>query len=319
MNHSNRFRQVPILKKVTEDIQLLSFPYVFGMEQVNCFLFRGEKGFTVVDTGSYSEEGKQTWKHLMGLGMTIEKIILTHFHIDHLGLARWFQEKHKIPIYISNLGYREIQRRQDKESTQFVVNMFKQHGCDEVSEMATTDYSSVYNFVPDGLFEEGEQIQLGSQLYETIWTPGHSSDHFCFYQPDQQIMVIGDHVLEKISPVVLLESPVDVNPLQDYFDSLEKIKSYPVELTLPGHGNLMKGIDKRVAEIKSGHDYRINQMLELLKNGEKSAWHICQETYRRKQFFAPLMATITRCVYLESIGKIKSRIVDNIVYYHVVS
>lgn len=319
MNHNNQYSQVPVLKKVTEDIRVLSIPYIFGMEQVNSFLFRGEKGFTVVDTGSYSEEGKQTWEDLMATGITIEKVILTHFHIDHLGLARWFQEEHHIPIYVSNLGYREIQRRRDKEYTQFVVNMFKRHGCDEVSKMANTDYSQLYQFEPDGVFEENQQIQLGNQYYQTIWTPGHSADHFCFYQPDQQIMVIGDHVLEKISPVVLLESPMDNNPLQDYLNSLEKIKDYPIKLTLPGHGNLMEGLGNRLEEIQSGHTYRMNQVLESLQDEQKTAWQLCQDIYRRKQFFAPLMATITRCIYLESIGKIQSRMVDDKVYYKLIS
>ncbi|WP_338471569.1 MBL fold metallo-hydrolase [Niallia sp. XMNu-256] len=319
MNHNNHFEQVPILKKVTEDIRLLSFPYVFGMEQVNCFLFRGEKGFTIVDTGSYSEEGKQTWKSLMASGMTIEKVILTHFHIDHLGLAKWFQEKFQIPVYISNKGYREIVRRKDKESTQFVVDLFKKHGCDEYSKLAATDYSQIYDFVPDGFFDENQQIMLGDQSYETIWTPGHSSDHFCFYHREQQIMIVGDHILEKISPVVLIESPEDVNPLKDYYNSLGKIKDYSIQLALPGHGNLMNGLVDRMEEIRSGHMYRINQVLELLQGGEKTAWQICQEIYRRKRFFAPLMATITRCIYLESVGKIKSRTMNDKVYYQLIS
>ena len=318
MNQTNHYNQMPILKKVTEDIRVLSIPYIFGVEQVNCFLFRGEKGFTVVDTGSYSEEGKQTWEDLMSTGITIEKVVLTHFHIDHLGLARWFQEKHQIPIYISSKGYREIQRRQDKEYTQFVVDMFKSHGCDEVSKLAATDYSHIYNFVPDGVFEENQQIQLGNQMYETLWTPGHSSDQFCFYQPEQQIMIVGDHILKRISPVVLIESSIDVNPLQDYFNSLEKVKGYSVQLTLPGHGPLMKGLTNRIEEIFSGHSFRNDQTLEILKTGEKTAWQISQQVYNRKQFFAPLMATITRCIYLESIGKIKSRTVERKIYYELI-
>lgn len=315
MNNSNRFGQVPILKKVTEDIKLLSLPYSFGMEQVNCFLFRGERGYTVVDTGSDSEEGINTWEYLMAAGITIEKIVLTHFHIDHLGLAKWFQEKHHIPVFISSKGYQEMQRRQDKDHINYVINLFEQCGCSEFSKMASADFTHAYDFVPDGLFEENQQVQLGNDIYETIWTPGHSADHFCFYQPKQQIMVMGDHVLEKISPVVLIESPYDLNPLQDYFNSMDKIKDYSIQIALPGHGKVMEGLGNRLEEIKSGHIHRMNQIVESVKDEEKTAWQICQETYRKVNFFSPLMATITRCIYLESIGKIQSNIKNGIIYY----
>ena len=89
MNKSSRNGQVPVLKKITIAFKVLSLPYAFGIEQVNCFLFKGEKGYTVVDTGHYSEEGMHIWRLFISSGLTIEKIILTHFHIDHLGLAKW--------------------------------------------------------------------------------------------------------------------------------------------------------------------------------------------------------------------------------------
>ena len=105
---------------------------------------------------------------------------------------------------------------------------------------------------------------------------------------------------------MLIESSQDLNPLQDYFNSLEKIKDYSIKLALPGHGNTMEGLGNRIEEIKSGHQHRINQILACIQDEEKTAWQICQEVYRKVNFFAPLMATITRCIYLESIGKIKS-------------
>lgn len=318
MKKLSRNDQVPMLKKITEEIKVLSLPYAFGMEQVNCFLIKGEKGYTVVDTGHYSEEGIQTWEALMASGLTIEKIILTHYHIDHLGLAKWFQKNHQIPIFISSKGFREMQRRQDKDYRLFVVNLFEQHGCHEFSKVASTDFSSVYDFVPDGLFEENQSIKIGKEFYETIWTPGHSADQFCFYQREKEIMIIGDHVLEKISPVVLIESPQDLNPLRDYLNSLDKIKDYSIKLALPGHGHTMKGLGNRLVEIKSGHQHRMHQILECIKDQDKTAWQVCQEVYRKENFFSPLMATITRCIYLESMGKIKSTIKNDTIYYQLV-
>lgn len=318
MNNLRCFEQVPMIKKVTEDLYLLSLPYAFGMEQVNSFLFRGKKGFTVIDTGSYSQEGIDIWENLMASGISVEKVVLTHFHIDHLGLARWFQEKHQVPVFISNLGYIEMKRRQNKDHANFVINLFKQHCSEDFSEVKLEDLSSFYNFKPDGIFENGEQIMIGNEMYEALWTPGHSSDHFCFYNHKQKTMIVGDHVLEKVSPVILIESQNDVNPLKDYFNSLEKMKGYVIKLALPGHGNLMGSLDNRIEEIRSGHIHRMKQILESIKSEEKTAWQVCQDSYSKGvklQSFAPLMATITRCMYLESVGKVKSKLIDETVFY----
>ena len=108
-----------------------------------------------------------------------------------------------------------MQRRQDKDHHHYVVHLFEQNGCYEFSKKALVDESHLYDFIPDGLFEENQQIRIGNEHYETIWAPGHSADQFCFYQREQQIMILGDHVLERISPVVLIQSAQDLNPLHD--------------------------------------------------------------------------------------------------------
>ena len=99
-----------ILKEVAKDIYLVSIPIPL-MQQVNCYLFRGEKGFTVIDTGLYTQEGMDIWEDLIGSGIKIEKVVLTHFHIDHIGFAKWFKEKHHVPVFISSLSYEEMKKR----------------------------------------------------------------------------------------------------------------------------------------------------------------------------------------------------------------
>jgi glyoxylase-like metal-dependent hydrolase (beta-lactamase superfamily II) len=305
----------PVLKKVAEDIYLVSVPVPL-MQQVNCYLFRGERGFTVVDTGLYTPEGIAIWERIMALGFTIEKIVLTHFHLDHIGLAKWFQEKHHVPVFISSLGYEEMKRRRKGDYTDWVISFFQQHDGLRLFKTAIENQLAmenqvmdIYEFEPDGLLEDSQYITLGNEIYETVWTPGHSPDHYCFYNHRREVMVIGDHILDQISPVILIESSADVNPLMNYFDSLEKVKEYSIKLALPGHGNLIGNLNKRIEKIKSGHHYRMEQILESLKDEEKTAGQMSQEIYSKgssKLAYSPIMSTITRCIYLESIGKLKS-------------
>lgn len=319
MNKWAELDQFPKIKKIDENIYIFDIPIPSGMVQVNSFLIRGEKGFTVVDTGSPAKEGMEIWEQIIASGIKLEKVVLTHFHIDHLGLARWFQEKYQIPIFISDIGYQEILKRRKNDTEKFIKHLFSQHGLPIDYLRKVEDFSYFYHFEPDGEIKNGQSILLGDEPFESIWTPGHSADQFCFYNKKQEIMIVGDHILEKLSPVILIESQEDRNPLLNYFQSLETIEKYSVKQALPGHGGIMQDLSKRIEEIRLGHQHRMNQIQKSVQIEGKTAWQLTLETYNESsmgRFFSPLMATITRCIYLESIGKLYSEQRDGIIYFY---
>src|SRR5438309_1027341 len=192
--------QLPMLMKLTDSIYKLVVRYPFGMRELNSYLIRGNNGYTVIDTGSYATESIEIWEQTISTGISIEKVVVTHAHPDHLGLAKWFQVKHHIPIYTSDLTYKEIQKRKSQKKVENgLLLLIKDHGGPVISKQDVQDESFVYHFEPDEIFEKDHSIKIGNDTYETIWTPGHSPDHFCFYQPQQKVMFVGDHVLAKIS------------------------------------------------------------------------------------------------------------------------
>lgn len=320
MTHSE---QPPMLIELTNSIYKVIVRYPYGMRELNSYLIRGNNGYTVIDTGSYAKESIEIWENMISTGLTIEKVIVTHFHPDHLGLAKWFQEKHHIPIYTSDLTYKEIQKRKNqKKDENGLLQLIQEHGGPIISKHEVHDESFVYHFEPDKIFEKEHTIKIGNDSYETIWTPGHSPDHFCFYQPQQKVMFVGDHVLEKISPIISVWSKEDKNPLMNYFDSLETTSTYPTILALPGHGELIQNVYERSKQIISSHNHRLSQALESVKNEWKTAYQICQDIYgplNEKVVIPPLLATITRCIYLESLGKIRCEMRNKMIVYRTIS
>ncbi|WP_342431337.1 MBL fold metallo-hydrolase [Neobacillus sp. FSL H8-0543] len=311
--------QYPKLLKVTEDIYQLKVRYPFGMYEMNSFLFKGDNGFTVVDTGSASAESQALWEQTIASGITVEKLVLSHAHPDHIGLARWFQEKHQVPVYISSLGYKEIQRKRNNTNPDWMRNLFLKHDGPELPVKMENPEADAFEFEPDGLFDNQEHIRIGNDTYETIWTPGHSSDHFCFYSQREQVMVTGDHVLAGLAPIIAVWSEHDVNPIKDNIASLERLKAYSSKIALPGHGDLIYNLNDRIDEMISGHQHRLQQLVASVKNAEKTSWQVCQEIYGTldpKKFFAPLLATITRFLYLESIGEVASELKNGKIYYY---
>jgi glyoxylase-like metal-dependent hydrolase (beta-lactamase superfamily II) len=299
----------PPLIKISEDIYRLVVRYPFGMFEMNSFLFKGKNGFTIVDTGSESKESIELWEKTLSSGMKIEKLVLTHAHPDHIGLAGWFQETHQVPVFISSLGYKEINNRRKNERPNWIHSFLKSHGSPEIHPNLGNSEAAAFEFEPDGLFENQQSIMLGNETYETIWTPGHSFDHFCFYNQNQQVMLTGDHVLAGLSPIVALWSEKDENPIKDNYASLEKLKAYSTKLALPGHGELIYDLNDRIEEMIKSHTFRLHQILDFVGESEKTSWQVCQEIYGAlgfPKFFAPLMATIARLVYLEKSGEVQS-------------
>lgn len=306
-----------MLEKITENIHKLTIPY--GAQEVNCYFAEGARGYTIIDTGIYSGEAIELWKNILR-DIQVEKVVLTHTHQDHIGLAAWFQQEIGVPVFVSNLGYQEMQKHRTADIRERIKQLLLKHGAEELPTR-TRDDSFIYEFEPDGFFNDGQEIQLGDVSYQVIWTPGHAPDHFCFYQPDTQVMLAGDHLLKEISPVIGLWDGIETNPLEGYYGSLERIYNYPAEVALPGHGAPIYNLAERASETKNKHDARLHQVQNLVKSEGKTAYQVCQEIYgelRPPLYISQLMAALTRLIYLESLGKVGRTERDGVVEFRAV-
>lgn len=304
-----------MLKQVTDEIYCLTQPH-YRQQTVNSYLVKGAKGYTVLDTGPQLEEARAIWQKLIDDGLVIEKVVITHGHTDHIGLASWFQRHVKVPVIFSEPGvnklknyrskYREAEARGDRPSA-----FFLEHGGPAIPEKllyadAVKDY-----FEPDDVYEPGGFVNIGDKPFQAIWTPGHAEDQCCFWNGEMRLLFSADHVLEGISPVVPTWSDEDGNPLQQYFDSLKALEPYEPQLVLPGHGDPIPDLQARLRELCDGHIRRLQQISDILKKGERTAGEISLEIYGGdvRGFMAALVlsSTISRLVYMREMGSVTSR------------
>ncbi|WP_085992869.1 MBL fold metallo-hydrolase [Oceanobacillus senegalensis] len=294
--------------KMTDDIYKLVVQFPFGMGNVNSYLIEGTNGYTVIDTGTNQQEAIDIWEEVLKSGIKVEKVVLTHTHEDHIGLARWFQEVVGVPVIVSKEGLEVMERRRNLSLEQF-NQLIKKYGGDELSKGSRGEIS-IFDFTPDELFEETQPIKLGDYLYETIWTPGHAEDQYCFYNQEKGTMIVGDHVLKEVSPVIGLWSGVEFNPLKDYFSSLDKVENYLPKISLPGHGEPIFDLQQRVVEIREKHQYRLEQIYHMVENEPKTVTQVCEEIYGENYQISAFMAIITRFIYLEDIGHVERRVME---------
>jgi glyoxylase-like metal-dependent hydrolase (beta-lactamase superfamily II) len=110
-----------------------------------------------------------------------------------------------------------------------------------------------------------------------VWTPGHSPGHICLYDAQRQVFFSGDHILPVITPNISLRLPSAGNPLGDFINSLNKVKTLDVKLVLPAHEHIFSNLPARVKEIIQHHRHRNQEILDTLKTEPRTAYEISAE------------------------------------------
>ncbi|HMG40492.1 MAG TPA: MBL fold metallo-hydrolase [Acidimicrobiales bacterium] len=131
---------------------------------------------------------------------------------------------------------------------------------------------------PDVLLTDGDRPDLPGWDLRTVWTPGHSPGHVCFYSEDRRLLLSGDHVLPRISPHVARHSSRHPDPLGDFLRSLTKVRALPVDEVLPAHEYRFAGLDRRVDQLVEHHAVRLAEIEAVLQERPAAtAWDVTGE------------------------------------------
>ena len=276
--------------EIIPDIHQLRLPIPMPNDQltdVNVYLIRGDDGCLLVDTGwNTSGAFNALEKQLRDIGLDfkdITQILITHLHADHYGLAGRFKELSKATIALHQMEKVLIDSRYVNMDDLLaeIARWLRLHGVPE-EELPHLQKASLgaRKFVlptsPDITLRGGEKIPLGSFNFEVLWTPGHSPGHVCLYEPARRLLLSGDHILPTIFPNVGLHPQSGDNPLGDYLNSLKAIEQLEVDLILPAHEDVFTDLGRRIQEIYHHQEARREAIIEVLKEGAKTAYEISQ-------------------------------------------
>ena len=277
-----------------EGIHALRLPTPFMVGRVNCYLIEGEP-LTLIDTGPNSGKALDDLQHqLAERGHSIEDlelVILTHQHIDHIGLAEIIAARSGADVaaidvavnFLENFG--EDAERDD----QFAVELMLSHG---ISEDVVTALQSVSrSFRAWGSrpkvtrpLHDGEILSLGDRNLEVQHRPGHSPSDTLLWDADRHILFAADHLLAHISSNALITRPLDgsgerTQALVTYLESLRKTRELPAEIVLPGHGEPITDhvalIDERFVHSRR----RAEKIHELIAERPRTGHELAQELW----------------------------------------
>jgi len=156
--------------------------------------------------------------------------------------------------------------------------------------------------------EPGRMVQLGDYSYRVLFTPGHSDGHICFFNEDFDVLLSGDHLLPRITPVISLWPNIEVNPLNSYLLSLQDNHHLSVKLALPAHGEAFANVKERILELQAHHENRLRLMKGLAAGGA-TAYSICQQVFGENlddnDISLAVNETVAHLMYMVYLGELE--------------
>ncbi len=294
----------------------------FELRHVNVYLLRDGDGFTLIDTGLRTDESRQALHAELARARVpldrIRRVLITHIHPDHFGLAGELREGSHAEVVIHRLEVSLMEPRyaRAEDLLQDVGTWLDVHGVPaqereflKTASMAAREFVSVVE--PDLLLEGAERLPLSGGPLIAVWTPGHSPGHCCFYQPDRRLLFTGDHLLPKISPNIGLHPQSGANPLADYLASLDAVARLDVQQVFPAHGDPFADHRARIAAIKQHHEERKAAVIVLAAGRPQTGWELArglfQGSMERSVFHQrlALQETLAHCQALAQEGRLQ--------------
>jgi len=274
-------------------------PLPFALDHINLWLLEDEventPGHTVVDCGITSDETRAAWTRLFDsvcAQQPLLRVIATHFHPDHLGLAWWLttggdQQRWQAPLLMTATEYaygRVLSAGHDTTGNAASAH-FARHGASD-SEMlakirarASGYYSKMVPSVPARYqrIYPGDPLAIGRGARKRRWRAlvghGHSPEHLCLYCEEEGLLIAGDMVLPRISTnISVFDMEPEANPLPRYLHSLTALQTLPSDtLVLPSHGLPFVGLHARIEQQLAHHQGRLDEVLAACAQPQSAA------------------------------------------------
>ena len=309
------------LSEVAEGVFELRLPIPFEDGLVNVFLFADGDEVDLLDCGMNSEESVDAiLAAVKELGAKrIRRLVVTHIHPDHYGAAgtlagagRADLYLHRLEVPLVNPRYVELEHLVREVRTYLVVNGVPP-GETEVLSNSQRALSQVVKPADAAVQLDGaELLDMGRRKLRVEWTPGHSPGHICLYESHEKLLFAGDHMLPELSPNIGLHPQSTPDPLHEYLDGLARMAAYEPALILPAHGRPFKDAASRVGELAAHHHRRLDQILEIVAGGERSAWDVALDLWGpRENLYEKRLALQEGLAHLQALA-VEGRIVKRV-------
>lgn len=294
--------------EVAEGVFWLYMPMPISLDHINLWLLKEDDGWTIVDSGLDNAACKEVWDQVFDGFLTeesVKRIIVTHFHPDHIGLAAWLAHRCDCKIWMTEGEFRHYHTILNRDPVQHGVavrQMVEEIGFDErFVKIYQAGFSADDKPIESRVLEhmchfikDQDELAIGSRTWRVVMGNGHSPEHACLYCPELEVMISGDQALPRISSnisVYIINRHED--PLGDWLDSCARLHDQiPNDtLILPSHQEPFYGLDLRMQQLIADHHAQLNR-LRLKMSERVNANQARSVLFNRKlNDFETIMAT----------------------------
>ena len=316
------------MEEMVPGIRRMRMPVDARIGHSNVYLLEDGAGWCVFDTGADSEDARSIWRTALSGPLTggVTRIVISHHHPDHLGLAGWLREITGAPIYVrpEEVATARAVRLSDPAEEAAAREYLLRNGvpATDVDETVGVIRGSWASDVPREFLvpEHGQRMVIGRYEFEVLVTGGHSVAQMSLYEPSSGIILSGDQMLEKITSHIGLWIYGDPAPLANFFKSLDELSSRDIRFVLPGHHGCFATGGRLPDELRSHHRKRLDVFRERLK-GEMTAFELAGEVFGRypdiRNRILALMETLAHMQWLQDNGSVVRRNGEHVFRYQI--
>ncbi len=275
----------------------------FALNHINLWLLEDEvetlqgriRGWTVIDCGIATDETRKDWETIFATslrGLPIVRVLATHCHPDHIGLADWLCQRWQVSLWMTTGEYafaRVMSAALPGVDGGAALPHFQRHGLIDSALVEKLQgrnnyYQNLVPVVPAAYrrLQDGQIVRIGGKDWRVITGFGHSPEHASLFCEASQILISGDMVLPRISTnVSVFAVEPESDPVRQYLNSLKKFAELPGStLVLPSHGKPFRGLHTRIGQLNDHHRERLAEVVVACATPQ-SAMDIVPVMFRR--------------------------------------
>ena len=277
--------------EVAPGVRWIRMRLPFALDHINLWLLRdtidGVAGWTVVDCCISHDAARAQWEQIFETqlqGLPILRVIVTHMHPDHIGLADWLCRRWNAPLWISATDYHVARVLTTAGDTlaggDAAADFFASHGLADAESVAkirarTNYYANMVPAVPARFVRmlDGDIVPIGGRAWRCISGYGHAPEHIALYCEALKVLIGGDMMLPRISTNVSVhEQEPEADSLALFLASIDRFRGLPENtLVLPSHGKPFRGLHARIRQLHDHHRERLEEVLVEARQRPMSA------------------------------------------------
>jgi glyoxylase-like metal-dependent hydrolase (beta-lactamase superfamily II) len=266
----------------------------FALNHINLWLLEDEfdtengpvRGWTIVDCGIASDDTRAAWENIFSTqlrGLPVVRVIATHCHPDHVGLADWLCTRWNVPLWMTAGEYtfaRMMSSSLPGVDGTAMLPHFQRHGLNDPAMLEKMKgrkghYQNLVPSVPVSYrrMHDEQQVAIGGNAWRVITGFGHSPEHAALYSEKLNVLIAGDMVLPRISTnVSVFAIEPEANSVQQYLDSLAKFSDLPSDtFVMPSHGRPFRGLHTRITQLSDHHAARLAEVVDACATPRSAA------------------------------------------------